>query len=319
MVRLMIRALLVLIVLITTGCNLPGLFSPHQDDRLIPDTGAPWVLIHDPPNGFTAELNVPLLIHSTAADAVGIARIDLLVDGVLARSDETPDGIALLEFSLLQPWIPDRIGDYHLAVIAYRSDGTPSEAAQVAVRVAEAGAVAAAGPDESKACVATALTVLNIRQGPGVRYPIEGSLLIGQKGHVTGRNADGTWWQIDINGGPGWISALHALAEGECDQVAEAAAPPPPTGATPVYRTPVPVNQAGEAPLREANTTGWTFWEVIVDVWVQIFGPGPDDDPGYPPPATPSEGYPPPSATTPAGSTSTNSPEGYPPATDEPD
>ncbi len=48
---------------------------------------------------------------------------------------------------------------------------------------------------------------LNIRQGPGVDYPIIGVARVGDVFDVIGVNPAGDWLQVVIeNGGSGWVS-----------------------------------------------------------------------------------------------------------------
>ena len=53
---------------------------------------------------------------------------------------------------------------------------------------------------------------LNVRAGPGTEYPVVGGATLGQEFAVTGKNADGSWWQIDLDGQPGWIFAPYVTA-----------------------------------------------------------------------------------------------------------
>jgi hypothetical protein len=69
---------------------------------------------------------------------------------------------------------------------------------------------------EAKPPTATANTDLNIRGGPGVNYPILGVLRAGQSAEITGKSADGGWWQIYFTGAPdgrGWVSAYYVNAQ----------------------------------------------------------------------------------------------------------
>ncbi len=50
---------------------------------------------------------------------------------------------------------------------------------------------------------------LNIRSGPGIEYARVGVLPIGSTADVVGRNADGTWWEINLAVGKGWVSRLY--------------------------------------------------------------------------------------------------------------
>lgn len=104
----------------------------------------------------------------------------------------------------------------------------------------------------------TALTLLNLRSGPGTAYPIVGELAEGQTATVTGISADGQWWQIDLpqaNDQQAWVIGDPLLAEAQnTGAVAVAQAPPLPvppgrlyfplpnaTGSTDIYsQAPLP-------------------------------------------------------------------------------
>lgn len=88
---------------------------------------------------------------------------------------------------------------------------------------------------------------LNVRSGPGTGYPVLGLLKAGQTAEITGRSADGRWWQIKFSGVAGergWLSAQYVTAQ-NTGNVPLVQAPPLPTAApataTPVPPTPTPV------------------------------------------------------------------------------
>ena len=53
---------------------------------------------------------------------------------------------------------------------------------------------------------------MNIRSGPGEAYDRIGGATAGEAFAITGRNADGDWWQIDFDGQDGWIFAPFVTA-----------------------------------------------------------------------------------------------------------
>ena len=60
----------------------------------------------------------------------------------------------------------------------------------------------------------TAPGSVNLRSGPGSTYEIIGMLNANTPRPIVGRNADATWWQIDIAGGTtGWVANDVVRAE----------------------------------------------------------------------------------------------------------
>lgn len=96
-------------------------------------------------------------------------------------------------------------------------------------------------------------TTMNIRGGPGTNYNIIGAADQGQRYPVTGRNNDGTWWQIDFNGQPGWVFGELVIAQ-NVQAVAVAPnipAPPPTNTPAPVPPTNTPAPPPPEQPAEE--------------------------------------------------------------------
>ncbi len=50
---------------------------------------------------------------------------------------------------------------------------------------------------------------LNIRGGPGVRYPLLGRIPNGRAAGILGRTFDYTWWMVDYQNTVGWVSMLY--------------------------------------------------------------------------------------------------------------
>lgn len=84
-----------------------------------------------------------------------------------------------------------------------------------------------------------ALENLAIRGGPGLNYPIVGFTATGQPLDVTGRTANGDWWQVRLPGASvelGWVSSESVTAlntanvPGVAIPLPPAPAPPPPAG-----------------------------------------------------------------------------------------
>ena len=77
----------------------------------------------------------------------------------------------------------------------------------------------------------TTTTLANVRSGPGVNYPVAGSIPQGGSAHVAGKNADGSWWYIDFPGAAGgyaWIAGIVTTSACIPATLAIIAAPPAP-------------------------------------------------------------------------------------------
>jgi len=80
----------------------------------------------------------------------------------------------------------------------------PFVTAANAENVPTVGGSAAQSPEEA---VATVGGDLNVRDGPGTDYARIGGANEGEAFAITGKSADGEWWQIDFDGESGWIYA----------------------------------------------------------------------------------------------------------------
>ena len=70
--------------------------------------------------------------------------------------------------------------------------------------------------------------VLKVRRGPARIYAVMGELETGQQHPVTGRNFDGSWWQIEYEGQSGWVFG-EDLAISDVENVPVSAGVPTPT------------------------------------------------------------------------------------------
>jgi uncharacterized protein YraI len=96
-------------------------------------------------------------------------------------------------------------------------------------------------PQPPPAGVPTAMAVdyVNVRSGPGTSYPVLGVASPGASAEVSGKSADGAWWQVVIPAqytvdGYGWVSASYVVTTNtESVPVVEAPPAPPVVEATP--------------------------------------------------------------------------------------
>ncbi|MGQ9787325.1 MAG: Ig-like domain-containing protein, partial [Anaerolineae bacterium] len=235
----------------------------------------PTVVITYPQSGSSVLIGHELIVQSISAtaDSRGIARVELWVDGQVVRVQTLNPPVSSYGASL--PWTPDVLGTHVLEVRAYTGDNIASAPAQVYVNViAETsdtpsiipstavpapGDTVSAPPGATVAPTTTAeaidevlgepmviaLVGVNVRSGPGIEYtPPIGWLARGQSARITGRNAEGSWWQIEYppdSAQRGWVSARPQYTTARnAQEVPIVPAPPTPTPTSTPTDTPTP-------------------------------------------------------------------------------
>lgn len=198
----------------------------------------PAVVIASPQAGNSFTIGQEVIVQSVATDAKGISRMELWVDGQPVHTQAVAPPVT--SYTASQPWTPAIVGSHAIEVRAYNVDNNSSDPAQIIVTVTEASVEVTPEPGDtsvvptptgtppsptttptattptttdqttSEGATVTALIGLNIRTGPGAEYPVIGGLPAGQSSQITGKNPEGTWWQIiypSNSDGRGWISA----------------------------------------------------------------------------------------------------------------
>ena len=88
--------------------------------------------------------------------------------------------------------------------------------------------------------------VVNLRSGPGTNYPRVGQGKKGQIFDILGKNPDGSWFQISVDGQPAWVINdarwTSALGDMNAVTVAENIPAPPPTPKPRPTKPPAPTN-----------------------------------------------------------------------------
>jgi hypothetical protein len=127
--------------------------------------------------------------------------------------------------------------------------------------------------------IVTASIGVNVRSGPGIEYqPPIGWLAQGNTARITGRSADGTWWQIEYPPNTqrrGWVSAKPQYTTAlDTDNVPIAPAPPLPTPAPPTatptptaWPTPTPIAMQPVIYFFEADRTDINLGESVTLRW----------------------------------------------------
>ena len=134
-------------------------------------------------------------------------------------------------------------------VTATDADNVPVVGSSMEETPAPAAGTETAAP-EAEGPVVTIGGDMNIRQGPGTDFARIGGASEGEEFDITGKSADGEWWQIDFDGEAGWVYAAFVTAT-NAENV--------PTVEAPTAQTPVTApgsTGVGQAPGVAVATVG---------------------------------------------------------------
>ncbi|MCX7841249.1 MAG: Ig-like domain-containing protein, partial [Anaerolineae bacterium] len=101
------------------------------------ENAKPSIVIVSPAHGSQFREGETIAVQSTATDARGVARVELLVDGAVVRLDAAP--APQTTFTLIQTWQATP-GTHTLMVRAYNTSGAMSDPAAVSITVSARGA-----------------------------------------------------------------------------------------------------------------------------------------------------------------------------------
>ncbi len=114
--------IVILLALAVAACNVPG---------------KPTVVILSPPSGSQYHEGEDVAVQSTATDAAGVVRVELVVDGNVVRVDPSPTAQGQPSFSLIQTWKATQ-GAHTILVRAYNATGAVSDPAGISISVGAA-------------------------------------------------------------------------------------------------------------------------------------------------------------------------------------
>lgn len=101
----------------------------------------PTIVITAPTSNAQFEEGEEVNVLSSANDAKGITRVELLVDGELYRTDSSPSAEGEQSLAMAQTWTATDPGMHTLSVIAYNVDAAASEPWAVTIEVVGSGGV----------------------------------------------------------------------------------------------------------------------------------------------------------------------------------
>jgi uncharacterized protein YraI len=234
---------------------------------------APVAKLVAPQDGATFAAGLSIAIVGEASGAA-VVEVQIKVNGATIATQPAVNGAAAVALS----WLPEQPGQQVIHIEAHDAAGTViARSALAAIRVEAPTATPApstairptaarptsqqvtAPPPTAAAPLTPSLTIsntfANVRSGPGLNFAVLGQVQQGTQLAVSGKSADGAWWQVTFNGAPGWLFGELTQPNAAAAGVAVAQAPiAPPATATPVA-TPVLVAvapAATEAPAAPA-------------------------------------------------------------------
>ncbi len=263
----------------------------------------PAVIIHSPPSGSEFKLGQDLAVQSLSSDPQGIQSVELLVDGMLVRSNPAPLGQPSPQLTLMQTWNPDQAGMHILTVRATNARGNTGQAA-INLTVVNP-TVSTPTPSATIEVAPTAVPTTGSQNPSGggcsLRADFVADVTIPDGTIVPASGPFVKTWRVK-NSGCAWDSGLTLVwASGEqMGAVSPALAPIAATGATvdlsvPMTAPATPGAHVGEWRLRAPN--GSLFGDkltVVINVHASPAAETPTQAPTAPPPT---EAPPPPPET----------------------
>ena len=191
------------------------------------------VVITSPAAGSAFTVGQEFEVKVSATDPKGITQVELWVDGKIVTTASTPDGQPQTNVIAVLAWAPDGVGIRKLQARSVNSKQETTTSASVEIAVQQGAeplptatsvvtlvpvpptstlmptSMPAPTPQSCTPMVIVQAKALNVRSGPGTTYSTLGRLEMEETAEVTGRNAEGTWWQIKFGTAVGWVSASY--------------------------------------------------------------------------------------------------------------
>lgn len=256
-------ALVLTLLMAACGGNAGPAVTPTASAPGSPVNQSPQAWIDAPLNGTTLPLGVVEIV-SHAASASGIAQVELIVNGVVIRTDANPNTGETLSLAR-QTWLPNTGGTYQVSVRAQTPQGEWSAPASITITILEEPTATVTStppptdlPTREPTWTATPAgppTIVLVRNsfcrtGPGEVYRKITALATGDSAEIRGVSQDGFWlfvywpkFRVEC-----WIVASAAPPGTDWSGVPVLAAPPTPAPTSPPQATPIPPTETPYKP-----------------------------------------------------------------------
>ncbi len=126
--RLLSRSLIFFLGLVLVACNV---VNPK-----------PTIILSSPPHGSQFREGEDVAFQSVASDDKGVTRVELVIDGIVVRTDSAPGPQGQPTFTLVQTWKATQ-GTHAISVRAYNASSVPSDPAAISITVSPSVALIA--------------------------------------------------------------------------------------------------------------------------------------------------------------------------------
>lgn len=248
--------------------------------------GALSIAITSPASGSTVTVGQEVQVVSTAVADDGIARVELLVNGQVVRSDFPPSGNPTT-FSISQSWTPVAEGQVTISTIAYDVNNAPSDPAVISLQVA----ASAGGTQATPGPTSTPVPDVTTEAGCSLNASYVADVTVPDDTQFAPGTAFVKTWRIRNSGTCDWSAGFNLVFVGGDQMGGQATVPVPAMAAG--STTDVSVNlTAPSTPgtyrgnWRMQSDTGLAFGS---QVYCQIIVPAPTSTPTEEPTEAPTE------------------------------
>lgn len=220
------------VMLIASGCNLGGgqdqTDEPIESPTPISASGPPSVRILSPSSGDEFVVEEQILFSVEATDGVGVTRVQLFANDQIVKTVSSEVTTGDTDLDAVLDFTPRTTGDFNMRVIAFRG-AVASAPAEINITVRNENNQIQNTPASDPSvpqipndgvCRALVNVNLNMRSEPtATRENVIRVLSASTLAPIIGRLGDNSWWQLDVNGQTGWVSAGFTTIYGNCQTV----------------------------------------------------------------------------------------------------
>ncbi len=183
-------------------------------------------------------------LTTSAGPGMAVAYTVTGPDGAVVAQDTRP--LDNPSFAFMAP-----TGEGNLNVEAKIVEGNRAVGAPKSISLAMATATPVASPTPDFATLTSGQAV-NVREGPSTAYSVIGQVRPGGSYRILGKNDAGDWWQIDLDGTPGWTIDSLTNANGNLGSVAVVTDIPEPPQQVAAAAAPAQASAPASAPAVSA-------------------------------------------------------------------